>query len=202
MLKNLLFIVSGPSGAGKRTLIEHIVNRFPNLRRVPTYTTRPPRSGEVPGIDYVFISDSEFRELVVTGEIFEFRRTYGDHLYGSPSQLIRESPGADMITEMDPHGMLRVRANTCRHVVSLFLLPPEGKRLVSRIERRANEGNVKTRVAIAQQQIPFAWAYDYILLNDVLEEFLQNAGTIVEAELLRRDGCERLLTRQGEEGLL
>jgi guanylate kinase len=191
--KPILFIVSGPSGSGKRTLIQHIVNRLPEIERVPTYTTRSPRSGEIPNVDYVFVTTEEFSQLLKSGEIYEYTRTYGDQLYGSPRRLLEDHDGRDLIVELDYKGMFRIRASTSRRVVSIFILPPVLDVLPRRIEKRTREHNITNRLAIASEQLQFAWAYDYVLMNEKMDYFLQDATCIVKTELLKKKGIKQLL---------
>lgn len=192
--KSLLIIISGPSGSGKKTLLDHIVAQFPDLERIPTYTTRAPRPGEVPGVDYVFVSDKEFAELRESGMIFECTQPYGDFWYGSPSRLIEDGDTRSYLAEMDPSGMLKVRACSQRRVVSIFILPPTEHELASRIKCRGTELNVDTRLSIVIQQAEHAWAYDYVIVNLDLADFLSDGSAIVNAELVRQRGLHRLLT--------
>ena len=191
----ILFIISGPSGSGKKTFAEHIIRSFSAIQRVATYTTRAPRKGEVEGYDYVFIDEEEFEGLVESKEIFEYTRTYGDHLYGSPKRLIE--PGADnLIVELDYKGMLRTRSMTARRAVSIFLLPPDLDVMTRRIELRQREENLAARRQKFFEQVQFAWAYDYVVQNGKLDRFLAKAEAIAEAELLRRAGAQLLLDRR------
>jgi len=191
-VKSILFVISGPSGSGKKTLIQHIKSQFPEVKHVPTYTTRPPRLGETPSVDYVFVSDNEFSRLLESGKIYEYTRTYGDQLYGSPWHLI-EDDGHDLIVEMDYKGMFRLRASSSRRVVSIFIFPPSLDVLSQRIERRSQEHNIVDRLATASEQLQFAWAYDYVLINAKVDCFLQDTACIVKTELLKKKGLNHLL---------
>ncbi len=191
----ILFIVSGPSGSGKKTFAEHIIRKFAEIQRVATYTTREPRRGEIEDFDYVFIGEEEFEELVASKEIFEFTRTYGDNLYGSPKRLI-EAGSDDLIVELDYKGMLRTRAMSARRTVSIFVLPPDLEVMTQRIERRQREDNLAARRKKFFEQIQFAWAYDYVVQNGELDRFLAQAEAIAEAELLRRAGAKLLLDQR------
>ena len=190
----LLFIVSGPSGAGKGTFIEHVVRDSP-VRRVPTFTTRAARPGEQAGVDYEYIGDDDFWARVESGEIFEYTRTYGDFVYGSPSRLIELEP-SPLIAELDYKGMFRVRAQSPRRVVSVFVMTPDWQTATDRITTRSEESNLDARRAKWQEQVQFAWAYDYVVQNGKLDRFLAKAEAIAEAELLRRAGAQLLLDRR------
>ncbi len=195
-VKTLLFVVSGPSGAGKKTLIDYVTARFTNIERVSTYTTRAPRPGETPNVDYFFIDKPEFEQLTESGEIFEYTKTYGDSLYGSPKRLIDGSDCKDIITELDYKGMFRIRASSNRSVISIFILPPSLNTLVERIESRSQIDNLERRLDLVSEQLQFAWAYDYILINEDKDHFLEEAESIIRAELLRRKGVTELLRQR------
>lgn len=195
--KPILFVVSGPSGSGKRTFIEHVIDCFSDIRRVATYTTRSPRSNEKPGFDYNYISENEFLKKVKAGEIFEHTKTYGDYYYGSPSVLIDGEESKNLITELDFKGFCRLKATTKMRIVGIFLLPPTIDVLKSRINKRAEEDNLGSRLAIVYEQAQASWIYDYVLLNDDIKDFESNIATIIKSELLKREGASFLVKNQG-----
>lgn len=182
----ILFIVSGPSGAGKGTFLAHVAQKFPDLKRVQTFTTRPPRPNESPD-DYNFVTLQEFERLTHDGEIFEFTKTYDDFFYGSPTRLVRTSETEDLLVELEVKGMLRLKALSQRRVVSIFVLPPTMAALATRIKARHQEDNFEARLAKAKDQVSYAYAYDYVLVNDDLEKFRDQAEAIVRAERLKRN---------------
>lgn len=192
----LLFVVSGPSGSGKGTLLHHLTEST-GITRVPTYTTRAVRPGEVPGADYVYVSDEEFQAKVESGEIFEYTRTYGDYAYGSPRRLIDLDP-EPVAVELDYKGMFRVQARSPRRVVSVFVMTPDWQTAAGRISTRSEEANLEARAAKWQEQIQFAWAYDYVLINDTEERFAAQTVAIATAELARTDGARTLLEHRHE----
>ena len=189
----LLFVISGPSGAGKKTLIDHVTESFPDIRRVPTYTTRAPRPGEVDGIDYQFIDTPTFERKRDEGGIFEWTRTYKDDLYGSPSEILSTDDLSPAIIELDYRGMQRVRASTRRKMTAIFILPGQISDLHTRIERRAAEQNLENRIAVAAEQVDHAWTYDYVLINDDRERFLRDAHAVVQSHLTRARGIQTLI---------
>jgi guanylate kinase len=194
--KGLLFVISGPSGAGKGTLLQHLSNSGLSLNRVLTYTTREPRANET-AEDYTFVTRDAFFELVNAGEIWEHTQTYGDHYYGSPKRLL-EDDGSHLLTEVEVKGMFRLRSLSARRVVGIFVLPPSIEELEARIQKRHAEVNSQQRIERAKDQIGYAAAYDYILLNKDMAEFLDRAKSIAEAELLRSTGVQVLLEHYGD----
>lgn len=163
---------------------------FPEIKRVTTFTTRDPRPNETPGVDYRYIDEAEFERLRESGEIYESERTYKDYAYGSPSCLLRADEPAPLLVEMEVKGMLRLRASSQRRVVSLFLLPAAMRDLAERVESRHAEGNLDSRMDAALEQVHYALAYDYLLVNGDREAFLLDLSTVIRAELLRSRGVE------------
>ncbi len=180
----ILFVITGPSGSGKGTVIAHLLDTFPGLQRIVTYTTREPREGEIDGIHYRFISQEEFDDLRDSGDIFEYERVYDDYYYASPARVLEG--GADRIIELDYKGHRKYRAHY-PNVVSIFLLPPSMEALAERIQLRSPENNMESRLANAREQIDRAAEYDYLLVNDCLEDALCRAEAVVEAERMRRE---------------
>ncbi len=181
----LLLIVSGPSGSGKGTFLSHIAESNRDLIRVQTFTTRLPRPNET-AADYNFISEADFHSKCASGEIFESTKTYDDHYYGSPSRLIRADEPHDLMVELEVKGMLRLRSLSQRRVVSIFIMPPSLEALAERIRARHQEDNFEARLAKAKDQVSYAYAFDYVLVNDEVEAFRAQAQTVVSAERLRR----------------
>lgn len=196
--RGLLFVVSGPSGSGKGTVLKSLSDRGLGFVRVKTYTTRAMRSNETED-DYNFIAHDEFFRLVDAGEIWEYTQTYGGKdYYGSPIRLLQDEPETPLVTEVEVKGMLRLREFSARRVVSMFILPPSIQVLEDRIKKRHEEANSRERIEKARDQIGYASAYDYILLNKDMEAFLERAEIIARAELLRSLGIPVLLEHFGD----
>ena len=115
-----LFVVSGPSGAGKGTALDWMVLSG-LVRRVPTYTTRPPRPTERDGIEYNFVSDEAFAKLREEGQLIEYTRTYADSYYGSPRELLDSQDPMPLAAELEPTGYVKVRAMSSRRVIGIFV---------------------------------------------------------------------------------
>jgi len=192
--KNILFVVCGPSGSGKGTFMDYAVENFgEKIMHIPTYTTRAPRPKEVPGKDYNYIDQPTFDGLVKNGGIFEYTRTYGDYMYGSPRSLIQDEYRKHMVVELDYKGMFRVKAVSDHRVISVFIMPPDVQTLLNRINKRYQEDNLDARIAIIKEQVQFAWAYDYVIINDDWEQYKKDIDIIIRAEILRTNGIRKML---------
>ncbi len=194
--KNVLFVISGPSGSGKGTLMDYAIENFQEIRHIPTFTTRKPRPKEVPGKDYNYLSEKEFYQLVEKGEIFEYTKTYGDYMYDSPHSLIKNIHDDHLVVELDYKGMFRIKSVSQHQVVSIFVMPPDIDTLLKRITKRNKEENLKNRIKVLSEQLQFAWAYDYVIINNDLQEYLKDVHTVLKAELLRNKGIKTLLDRK------
>lgn len=193
----LLFVVSGPSGAGKGTALRFLTERS-LLQRVPTYTTRQPREREKAGTDYIFVSEEEFFRLHNAGTIFEYTRTYSAGYYGSPQRLIADDQAGPLLTELDPGGFVRVRAASRRRVIGIFVTTASEDELRQRLNRRGQGDEANQRLHIRTDQLTWAWVYDYVLLNEDRGQFLRDLETVVRGEILRSNGARRMLELKAE----
>ena len=184
-MEPILFIITGPSGAGKGSVMRRVLSQVPNLTKVVTYTTRAPRAGETDGFDYHFCSTERFHQLVSDGTIFEYEQVYRDHFYGSPRELF--PGGADALMELDYRGHRKYRARYAA-TVSVFLLPPGLDELTRRIVARSEVPNLENRLANAVEQLEHAHEYDYVVKNDDLEVCTRKVAHIIETERIRRSG--------------
>ncbi len=172
-----LFVVSGPSGAGKGSVMDGVL-RGTSLARVVTFATRPKRPAERDGIDYNFVSPEAFEQLVRDGEIMEKVQVYHDYYYGSP-RLQYDPEGPDRLIELDPEGHRTYVQAYSPNITSIFLLPPSLDELRRRIEARHRETNLAARLSAAIEQIGCAREYDYIIVNDELAATCTIATAIV-----------------------
>ncbi len=179
----MLFIISGPSGCGKGTMISHVTGTTPDLDRVVNYTTRKPRPGEVDGVHYNYVCEEEFLRLVSDGCLFEYERVYDDYYYGSPAHILHGN--RDYVIELDYKGHRKYRRVHPR-VVSIFLLPPSLEEMKERIRRRAREKNMASRLENASEQVRHASEYDYILVNEDIDRCRQDVSAIIRAERIRQ----------------
>ena len=189
--RGLLIILSSPSGAGKSTLARRLRDWDPTIRFSVSATTRPPRPGEVDGKDYHFVSEEEFRWLVAKGGMLEHAHVFG-HFYGSPLKPVAEAveAGCDVLFDIDWQGAQQIRNSSLRdNVLSIFLLPPSIAELRARLEKRGQDGPdvIAKRMQKSWDEISHWDAYDYVLINDDLDQTEDRLKTIVTAERLRRE---------------
>jgi guanylate kinase len=183
-LKGLLVVISAPSGTGKTTLTHMLLKEFPNMEFSVSYTTRPPRPGEVNGKDYFFVDRETFERMIEEGDFLEWAEVYGN-LYGtSKSQVLKAlNEGKDIILDIDTQGALQVKKNFPEAVL-IFVLPPSLSELERRLRRRGtdDEETIERRLKVAREEIRRAPLYDYIVVNDVLEVAFENLKSIIRAE--------------------
>lgn len=189
--ESILFVVSGPSGSGKETVISRLLDGVKELSRISTYSTRAMRPGETQGKPYHFTSDAEFDRLIESGGIFEYETVYGSHRYGSPRMAVEAMDGRDYVMELDPNGFRRMKDRRTAPTIGIFLLVPDLETLKRRIMKRHAESDVEARIALARRQILESCDYDYLLMNDDLETCCRNAVRICQVERLRRDGRDQ-----------
>jgi len=195
-----LFIISGPSGAGKGTALDWMV-RSGLVRRVPTYTTRAPRPTERDGIEYNFVTDEDFAKLREEGQLIEYTRTYADSYYGSPRELLYSEERTPLAAELEPTGYVKVRAMSARRVIGIFVTTRTEKELRSRLAERGQTRDADNRLRVRSLQQTWAWVYDYILVNQDRDEFLAELSTVVNSELIRSRGQQYIAELQQEESV-
>jgi|SRR5690554_78167 len=181
----LLFITTGPSGAGKNTVMNHIRRTFPTVTKAVTYTTRAPRPNEVDGIDYRFVTDEEFFAKVDSGDIMEYEQVYNDYYYGSPADIFTDGDIKVMEMDWQGHRTYRQFYKNIR-IVSIFLVPPSFEEIKKRILKRSAVSNLDSRIANAMEQLEHAGEYSFVILNRHKEKALQEVESIIRTELLRR----------------
>ncbi|MDE9449040.1 guanylate kinase [Aliiroseovarius sp. Z3] len=195
--RGLLIILSSPSGAGKSTLARRLMDWDPTLSFSVSATTRAPRKGEVDGQHYHFVDESRFREMVTGGEMLEHAHVFGN-FYGSPEGPVRNSieSGRDVLFDVDWQGEVQIRNSAmASHSLSIFILPPSIKELRARLEGRGQDdaATIAKRMQKSWDEISHWGSYDYVLINDDLEETAQKLITIVEATRQRRNQQPGLL---------
>jgi len=185
----LLFVVSGPSGAGKDTLVDALRARMPRLRYSVSATTRDPRPGEQEGEHYFFLDRAEFEERREADGFLEWRE-YNDNLYGTPREFVERTltEGYDLIMKPEVNGALAIK-KSFPDAVLIFLLPDRFSHLRARLLARRTETTeeIARRLEIAHQEVQFIRHFDYIVINEERrsEEAVRDLQSILQAEKLR-----------------
>jgi guanylate kinase len=179
-----LFVVSAPSGAGKSTLCRALMERWPNLYYSVSCTTRKPRPGETPGKDYIFLTETDFRRRIQDNQFLEWAKVH-DHYYGTLRQPIEEKlrQGVDVLLDVDPQGATALK-ESFSNTVCVFLAPPSFSALERRLRHRAqdDEATISKRLANAREEIRQIRHYDYLVVNEVKEEAIEDLSAIFRAE--------------------
>jgi guanylate kinase len=185
--RGLLFIVSAPSGTGKTTLVERLVQILPNLRMSRSYTSRPARDGERDGVDYNFISRETFESRIARNEFLEWADVFGNY-YGTSANDVERlvADGQDVVLVIDVNGARQVKARGVDHT-SIFVLPPSYRVLEQRLRGRSkdHEDAMQRRLATARAEVTSFTNYDYVVVNDALEPTVVRLQEIIAAERSR-----------------
>ena len=189
--KSILIVISSPSGAGKTSLANAIVEENKNIYFSTSVTTRPPRDGEENGREYIFTNKNKFDEMIINGEFIEYAEVFGNY-YGTPKGKTEEFliNGKDIIFDVDWQGGTKIRNSyLAPSVVSIFILPPSIKTLQERLLNRNKDDDktVKLRMKEARSEISHWSEYDYILVNDNFEKVKKNILKIIEIEKIKRN---------------
>ncbi len=194
--RGTLFVVSSPSGGGKGTIIEHVLECVENLSYSVSYTTRAPRLKEVDGREYFFISRETFEDMVAAGEFLEWACVHGN-LYGTAkNQILAETAaGSDLILEVDVQGAASVR-RLLMDSVSIFILPPSYEVLRERLLARGTDSpeELAVRLRNAPEELRQYSAFDYVIINDEVERAVNQLASIIYAErarCMRQEGLVR-----------
>jgi len=183
-----LFVVSAPSGAGKTTVVEHLIERMPDLRMSRSYTSRPARPGEADGADYHFVSRARFEAMIAGDQFLEWADVFGN-LYGTSTVDTERAlaAGTDLVLVIDVQGARQVRRHRVS-VASVFLLPPSFEVLESRLRGRSqdSEEQIRRRLDTARREVTAVPEYDYVVVNDEVDVCVDRVRAIVLAERSRR----------------
>jgi guanylate kinase len=183
MREGILFIVSGPSGGGKTSLVKEALKTFKNLSFSVSVTTRKPREGEVDGKDYAFVSEAEFREMIKKGKFAEYASVHG-HLYGTPLEELENArkSGVDMILDIDIQGARQIKEKYGAGVFC-FVLPSSFGILKERLIERGSEksGDLEKRLSEAKREMEEINNYDYIIINDSFNEAFDCLSAVIKS---------------------
>ncbi|MBO6868258.1 MAG: guanylate kinase [Pseudomonadota bacterium] len=194
--RGLLIILSSPSGAGKSTLAKRMREWDPSIVFSVSATTRAPRPGEVDGQDYMFLSETEFKHSVAESEMLEHAHVFGN-FYGSPKGPVRDAinSGKDVLFDIDWQGAQQIRnSDLGAHTLSIFLLPPSITELRRRLESRGQDTaeTISKRMQKSWDEISHWDGYDFVLVNENLDETEERLKSIVNAARLRRSQQPKL----------
>lgn len=182
-----LFIISAPSGTGKTSLVRALLQSDLHLNLSISHTTRPPRSEEINGRDYHFVSEEAFRQMLVSGEFLESAEVYGN-LYGTSQKWIDEAmaSGQDILLEIDCQGTKQV-LQLFPQSIGIFILPPSADTLATRLKTRAQDNAevIQKRLAAVREEVSHICEFDYVIINNKLEEALNDLTCIIRAERLK-----------------
>ncbi|MDE6211239.1 MAG: guanylate kinase [Clostridia bacterium] len=182
--KGLLIVVSGPSGAGKGTVLAHTTEKYSNLKYSVSVTTRAPRDGEADGVNYFFKSVEQFRKMVAGGEFLEHKEVHNNY-YGTPLAHVQKnlSDGYDVVLEIDTEGALDVK-NIYPDCVMIFITPEKFSTIEKRLRGRSTESEeqIQIRIQNAYKELKQAVYYDYIVVNEDAQQAAMDVISIIEAE--------------------
>ena len=194
--RGLLIVLSPPSGAGKTTISRMLLEADPMIGMSISATTRPKRPGEVNDVDYHFVDEAEFKRLIDADEFAEWAYVF-DHMYGSPKEPIKEAlkEGRDTLFDIDWQGTQQLEYAFRTDLVLIFILPPSMKELERRLYERGTDSEeiIAGRMRRAAAEIGHWAEYDYVLINDDMEQCLADVQAIIAAERLRRQRQPYLL---------
>jgi guanylate kinase len=182
--RGMLFVVSAPSGTGKTTVVERLVERMPDVALSRSYTSRPARAGEHDGVDYHFVSRERFEAMIAEGEFLEWADVFGN-LYGTCASKTEAmlSEGRDVVLVIDVQGARQVRLRGLA-LVSVFVLPPSFAVLEQRLRGRSKDSDeaIRRRLEVARHEVTGYGEYDYVVVNDELDAAVDALRAIVVAE--------------------
>lgn len=193
--RGLMFVLSSPSGAGKTTLSRRLLEKYKDAGAHETIvlsisvTTRPARPGEVDGKDYFFVSDAKYQSMIAGGEFLEFADVF-EYRYGTPAEFVQQhiKNGTDVLFDIDWQGTRQLADKSRDDLVSIFILPPSMEELERRLKARAQDSEevVAKRMMKAEAEISHWQEYDYVIINQDLDQTLDKIDHILKSERLKR----------------
>lgn len=200
--KGLLVVVSGPSGTGKGTICKRLINEIKNIELSVSMTSRKPRKGEINGKDYYFVTKEEFEKSIKNNELLEYAIVHSNEYYGTPKAKITEklNNGTSIILEIDIQGALKVK-ELIKEAVFIFIMPPSMKELKERLKNRNTETEEKImeRFKTAYKELNEYKKYNYVVVNDKIDEAVEKVKSIILSEKCRVDRIEDIYLDTIEE---
>lgn len=200
MNKGLLFVISGPSGAGKGSIYSKVIAKT-DLKRSVSVTTRPPRPDEVEGVNYFFRTEEQYQQMIAAGEFLETAEVY-KNFYGTPKAPVFENleKGNDVLFEVDVHGVKSIKKKY-PEAIAIFVMTPDFETLEKRLRARGTEteDKIKIRLGAARRELSEYNMFDYIVFNDELDSAVQEVLDIVTAEKRKiKNNLARIKSLLGE----
>lgn len=196
--KGLLLVVSGPAGVGKGTVDGALIAKHPEIKMSVSVTTRAPRPGEIEGVHYFFRTKEEFDRMIEQNAFLEYMHVFGINYYGTPKAFVEaeREKGNHVILEIDVQGAMKVK-ETCPDAVLVFIAPPSLQILKQRLVGRGTETqeSIDVRTATALEELKKLPRYDYMVINDVVEEAVADMEAILSAELNRTERNAELISK-------
>lgn len=179
-----LVLFCGPSGSGKTTIVHYLMEKFPAMRFSISATTRPARPNEVHGKDYYFLTPDEFRERIANNEFLEWEEVYADRFYGTLKSEVERILNDEHIAlfDVDVEGGLQIRKHFGRQLLDVFVMPPSVDELHKRLVARATESedSLFKRLSKAEKEMQYAFRFNHVIVNTVLEDAKREAVSLVE----------------------
>lgn len=179
-----LVLFCGPSGSGKTTIVHYLMEKFPAMRFSISATTRPARPNEVHGKDYYFLTPDEFRERIANDEFLEWEEVYADRFYGTLKSEVERILNEEHIAlfDVDVEGGLQIRKHFGRQLLDVFVMPPSVDDLHKRLVARATESedSLFKRLSKAEKEMQYAFRFNHVIVNTILEDAKREAVTLVE----------------------
>ncbi|MBF0541005.1 MAG: guanylate kinase [Nitrospirae bacterium] len=188
-IKGTLFIVSAPSGTGKTTLCKKLIENIPDLKESVSYTTRPPRTGEVNNVNYTFITHKQFKQKLENNEFLEYAEVFGNY-YGTSQKRVEDIllSGCDVLLDIDTQGAIQLKQRM-KNIVTIFILPPSLEVLAQRLkDRNTNTSeDIAVRLDKSRAEIKEFEKYDFLVVNDELIKAYKDIESIILSNRLKRD---------------
>lgn len=196
MNKGQLIVISGPSGAGKGSVLKEVLSKKTNLSLSISCTTRNQRFNEVDGVNYYFLSQADFRSKIKNNEFLEYAEVYTNNFYGTPRKPVLDKlkEGLDVILEIDVNGAMKIKENFEKAVL-IFIIPPSKQMLFDRLRSRGTETEEELgiRMAIAAEELLQVAHYDYIVINDTIVNAAHQVIAIINSDKCRITNNSRLI---------